>query len=56
MNKRSAPIYEFAPAKINLSLLVAALESDGYHPIDSLVAFADIGDDLYFEEADAIEL
>ncbi|MBL4617421.1 MAG: 4-(cytidine 5'-diphospho)-2-C-methyl-D-erythritol kinase [Robiginitomaculum sp.] len=39
-----------------MSLLVAALESDGYHPIDSLVAFADIGDDLYFEEADAIEL
>lgn len=42
-------IKEFAPAKINLSLRVGALEYDGYHPIDSLVAFADIGDELCFE-------
>ncbi|WP_298920615.1 4-(cytidine 5'-diphospho)-2-C-methyl-D-erythritol kinase [uncultured Roseobacter sp.] len=34
----------FAPAKINLTLHVVGQRSDGYHLIDSLVAFADIGD------------
>ncbi|MBL1430475.1 MAG: 4-(cytidine 5'-diphospho)-2-C-methyl-D-erythritol kinase [Robiginitomaculum sp.] len=49
-------IKEFAPAKINLTLKVGSLASDGYHPIDSLVAFADIGDDLHFEETDCLSL
>ena len=34
----------FAPAKINLSLRIGAVRADGYHPIESLVVFADIGD------------
>ncbi|PZX16619.1 4-diphosphocytidyl-2-C-methyl-D-erythritol kinase [Palleronia aestuarii] len=34
----------FAPAKINLSLHVTGRRADGYHLLDSLVAFADIGD------------
>lgn len=34
----------FAPAKINLSLQVGAVRDDGYHPIESLVVFADVGD------------
>lgn len=38
---------EFAPAKINLALHVVGQRADGYHLLDSLVAFADIGDWLH---------
>ena len=34
----------FAPAKINLALHVTGQRSDGYHLLDTLVAFADVGD------------
>ncbi|MCB1591654.1 MAG: 4-(cytidine 5'-diphospho)-2-C-methyl-D-erythritol kinase [Alphaproteobacteria bacterium] len=34
----------FAPAKINLFLHITGKRVDGYHLLDSLVAFADIGD------------
>lgn len=34
----------FAPAKINLYLHVVGRRPDGYHRLDSLVAFADVGD------------
>jgi 4-diphosphocytidyl-2-C-methyl-D-erythritol kinase len=34
----------FAPAKINLTLHVTGRRDDGYHLLDSLVVFADIGD------------
>ena len=34
----------FAPAKINLTLHVTGQRTDGYHLLDSLVVFADIGD------------
>ncbi|MBU2168539.1 MAG: 4-(cytidine 5'-diphospho)-2-C-methyl-D-erythritol kinase [Alphaproteobacteria bacterium] len=37
---------EAAPAKINLFLHVGPVEADGYHPLCSLVAFADVGDTL----------
>lgn len=37
-----------APAKVNLFLHVGSRRADGYHLIESLVAFADIGDDLRF--------
>ena len=33
-----------APAKVNLYLHVIGRRADGYHLLDSLVAFADIGD------------
>src|SRR4051812_37871432 len=33
-----------APAKVNLYLHVVGRRADGYHLLDSLVAFADIGD------------
>jgi len=36
----------FAPAKINLSLHVTGQRADGYHLLDSLVVFADLGDRL----------
>ena len=35
---------EFAPAKVNLALHVTGLRADGYHLLDSLVAFAEVGD------------
>jgi 4-diphosphocytidyl-2-C-methyl-D-erythritol kinase len=39
-------VFEFAPAKINLSLHVTGRRADGYHLIESLVVFADIGDTI----------
>ncbi|MGB1234551.1 MAG: 4-(cytidine 5'-diphospho)-2-C-methyl-D-erythritol kinase [Planktomarina sp.] len=36
----------FAPAKINLTLHVTGQRDDGYHLLDSLVVFADIGDQV----------
>jgi 4-diphosphocytidyl-2-C-methyl-D-erythritol kinase len=46
---------EFAPAKINLFLHVGPIGADGYHPIASLMAFADVGDDLSLDPADRME-
>jgi 4-diphosphocytidyl-2-C-methyl-D-erythritol kinase len=40
---------EAAPAKINLFLHVGPVEADGYHPLSSLVAFADVGDMLILD-------
>lgn len=42
----------FAPAKVNLFLHVGAPGSDGYHPLCSLMAFADVGDRLEAQDAD----
>jgi 4-diphosphocytidyl-2-C-methyl-D-erythritol kinase len=47
---------EFAPAKVNLTLSVGQARADGYHPLSSLVAFADWGDELQAVEADALTL
>jgi len=46
----------FAPAKVNLFLHVGAPAADGYHPICSLMAFADVGDRLEVARADALDL
>ncbi|MCR8724916.1 4-(cytidine 5'-diphospho)-2-C-methyl-D-erythritol kinase [Frigidibacter sp. SLM-1] len=43
------PVRETAPAKINLALHVTGRRADGYHLLDSLVAFADDGDRLTVE-------
>lgn len=45
----------FAPAKVNLYLHVGAPGTDGYHPLASLVVFADVGDRLTLEPAPAFE-
>jgi 4-diphosphocytidyl-2-C-methyl-D-erythritol kinase len=45
-----------APAKVNLFLHVGPPSVDGYHPVCSLMVFADIGDRLTVVEADALEL
>jgi 4-diphosphocytidyl-2-C-methyl-D-erythritol kinase len=47
---------EFAPAKINLFLHVLGRREDGYHHLESLVSFADIGDELSLEPDDAASL
>lgn len=45
-----------APAKINLALHVTGQREDGYHLLDSLVCFADIGDFLTLEGGDETRL
>ena len=46
----------FAPAKVNLFLHVGPLRPDGYHPICSLMVFADVGDRLSAEPAERLSL
>ena len=41
-------LVERAPAKVNLTLAVRARRQDGYHDLESLVAFAAAGDELRF--------
>jgi 4-diphosphocytidyl-2-C-methyl-D-erythritol kinase len=48
----SAGLFELAPAKINLALHVVGQRADGYHLLESLVTFADMGDGLSFALAD----
>jgi len=46
----------FAPAKINLTLHVTGQREDGYHLLDSLVVFADIGDSLLLRPGNGFSL
>lgn len=56
MPAASDELTEFAPAKVNLTLHVLGRRADGYHEIDSLVAFADVGDRLTFRAGQWLEL
>lgn len=47
---------EFAPAKVNLTLHITGQREDGYHLLDSLVVFADIGDRIDILEANTLSL
>lgn len=49
-------ITEAAPAKINLYLHVTGRRDDGYHLLDSLVVFADIGDRIAALPSETISL
>ena len=49
-------LVESAPAKVNLTLRVLGRRADGYHDIESLVAFADVGDRLALTPGDALML
>ena len=49
-------ITEAAPAKINLYLHVTGCRDDGYHLLDSLVVFADIGDRIAALPSETISL
>jgi 4-diphosphocytidyl-2-C-methyl-D-erythritol kinase len=46
----------FAAAKINLFLHVGPLRPDGFHPVCSLMAFADVGDRLRLEPGKGFEV
>jgi 4-diphosphocytidyl-2-C-methyl-D-erythritol kinase len=46
----------FAPAKVNLALHVTGRRADGYHLLDSVVVFADIGDWLEILPSEALSL
>jgi 4-diphosphocytidyl-2-C-methyl-D-erythritol kinase len=50
------PVRAFAPAKINLYLHVLGRRPDGYHLLDSLIAFADIGDTVTAAPAETLSL
>jgi 4-diphosphocytidyl-2-C-methyl-D-erythritol kinase len=49
-------VREFAPAKINLALHVLGRRADGYHELDSAVAFASVGDELHITAAADLRL
>ncbi len=46
----------FAPAKINLTLHVTGQRADGYHLLDSLVVFANVGDWVSVAQSDGLSL
>jgi 4-diphosphocytidyl-2-C-methyl-D-erythritol kinase len=46
----------FAPAKVNLFLHVTGRRDDGYHLLDSLVVFADVGDEVRADPGDGLSL
>ena len=45
-----------APAKVNLFLHVGPPDASGYHPICSLMVFADLGDEVTIEPSEALTL
>ncbi len=50
------PLVENAPAKVNLTLRVLRRRDDGYHELESLVAFADFGDNLSLSRGQELKL
>ena len=46
---------EFAPAKLNLYLHITGRRADGYHDLDSLAVFADVGDEIQLQPAEGFE-
>jgi len=51
-DQTSKTLRVFAPAKINLYLHVTGQRENGYHTLDSLVGFADIGDEIQISSAE----
>ena len=49
-------VHQFAPAKINLTLHVKGRREDGFHLIESFVAFADVGDEITVKSHDGFDL
>ena len=54
--RTAAPLTAQAPAKVNLTLRVLGRRADGFHELESLVAFAAVGDELTFAPGDALDL
>ncbi|WP_299481179.1 4-(cytidine 5'-diphospho)-2-C-methyl-D-erythritol kinase [uncultured Roseibium sp.] len=53
--ERAHPRAELARAKVNLALHVTGRRLDGYHLLDSLVVFPQIGDRLAIEASDTLQ-
>ena len=51
-----SPLTAIASAKINLFLHVGPVDGEGYHPLTSLVAFADVGDVVTVEPSHRLSL
>jgi len=49
-------VHQFAPAKINLTLHIKGRREDGFHLIESFVAFGDVGDEISVKSHDGFEL
>ena len=49
-------VLSFAPAKVNLTLHVTGRRADGYHELDSLVAFAPVCDKVRVQDANVLSL
>ena len=56
MSRKLVAVSVLAPAKINLTLHVTGQRADGYHELDSLVAFADVADDLRIQIGNTLSL
>ena len=56
MTSRTDIVEAFAPAKINLFLHVGQRREDGFHEVESLVVFADLGDTLEFAPSRTLTL
>ncbi len=56
MTDKLLDILEFAPAKVNLALHVTARRADGYHLLDSIVVFANVGDMLHAQKAETLAI
>jgi len=49
-------VRQFAPAKINLTLHIKGRREDGFHLIESFVAFADVGDEITVKAHEGFDL
>jgi len=56
VTSRTETVREFAPAKVNLFLHVGDKRPDGFHDLESLVVFAEVGDVLEFAPAEKLNL
>jgi 4-diphosphocytidyl-2-C-methyl-D-erythritol kinase len=56
MARTEFALTELARAKVNLTLRVLGRRADGFHELDSVVAFAGVGDVLTLEAAERFEL
>ncbi|WP_422038208.1 4-(cytidine 5'-diphospho)-2-C-methyl-D-erythritol kinase [Roseibium sp.] len=54
--RSAAPAAELARAKVNLALHITGKRADGYHLLESLVVFPQIGDRLSVEASETLEL
>ena len=54
--KQNSAVATTAYAKINLYLHVTGKRADGYHELDSLIAFAGVGDKIFIESGNDLSL